>query len=524
MSIQLEPTENVRPSTYNPRITDPERLELVKLSLRKLGFLLPLYTDAEGEILSGHQRHLAAEEMGIPYVPVERLGRKLDLAQRKIINVAFNRGTNDMLAADTPENITAELMTKNIFALAESLPDIDVNSADTSCPTAGSGQALGTGFHPCMQTISASTTEVIRINAGNYNQYTANVARELLRRQIKMPVIVDEKWHVINGCGRLLTYAQAGEETVELVVLPRSKVHFARLMLNNLSMDFNIHERYADLLRYHSFRRGATGNVGSLSSGYSMFAFKSKEQEWKFDISRPHRRMAIERIFGHRILDFGSGRLNDVKILRENGFDVTAFEPYYCEPKTDKIDRGASAELTLIFLEAVRSGKHWDSIMANAVMNSVPFYQDRLHIVTILSALAHGNNARVFSCAISDKHDAWRSLAGKHGLYKQVERSTAFAVGYEPRVKLNIAALPKAQKYHSGKEFHDLFSTGFQDVRAGYWGSHVRCLCRNPYPIDAEKLRAALEFEFDLPYPDGQRMGLASEAVQAFSQRLGILL
>jgi hypothetical protein len=34
--IKLESIETVRPSTYNPRQADPERLELIELSLRKL--------------------------------------------------------------------------------------------------------------------------------------------------------------------------------------------------------------------------------------------------------------------------------------------------------------------------------------------------------------------------------------------------------------------------------------------------------------------------------------------------------
>ena len=40
---------DIAPSTYNPRQVKPERLELVRLSLAKLGWLLPIYADADGE-------------------------------------------------------------------------------------------------------------------------------------------------------------------------------------------------------------------------------------------------------------------------------------------------------------------------------------------------------------------------------------------------------------------------------------------------------------------------------------------
>lgn len=62
--IKLVPIDAVRASEYNPRRNDEKRLALTELSLRKLGFLLPIYADESGEILSGHQRHLVASRMG----------------------------------------------------------------------------------------------------------------------------------------------------------------------------------------------------------------------------------------------------------------------------------------------------------------------------------------------------------------------------------------------------------------------------------------------------------------------------
>ena len=37
--IELVPVASLRPALYNPREADGERLELVRLSLQKLGFL-----------------------------------------------------------------------------------------------------------------------------------------------------------------------------------------------------------------------------------------------------------------------------------------------------------------------------------------------------------------------------------------------------------------------------------------------------------------------------------------------------
>lgn len=41
--IKLVPIDAVKASEYNPRRNDEKRLALAELSLRKLGFLLPIY-------------------------------------------------------------------------------------------------------------------------------------------------------------------------------------------------------------------------------------------------------------------------------------------------------------------------------------------------------------------------------------------------------------------------------------------------------------------------------------------------
>jgi len=83
--IKLVPIDAVRASEYNPRRNDEKRLALTELSLRKLGFLLPIYADESGEILSGHQRHLVASRMGFRQIPVEYVSGKT-LGERRAVS------------------------------------------------------------------------------------------------------------------------------------------------------------------------------------------------------------------------------------------------------------------------------------------------------------------------------------------------------------------------------------------------------------------------------------------------------
>ncbi|UKA27176.1 ParB N-terminal domain-containing protein [Photobacterium damselae subsp. damselae] len=53
--LRLVPIDSINPSSYNPRKADQKRLKILELSLSKLGFVMPIYCDKSGEILSGHQ-------------------------------------------------------------------------------------------------------------------------------------------------------------------------------------------------------------------------------------------------------------------------------------------------------------------------------------------------------------------------------------------------------------------------------------------------------------------------------------
>ena len=81
--IKLVPITDVKASEYNPRKNDEKRLALTEMSLRKLGFLLPIYADTSGEILSGHQRHLVATRMGFTRIPVQYVNNIWTLTREK---------------------------------------------------------------------------------------------------------------------------------------------------------------------------------------------------------------------------------------------------------------------------------------------------------------------------------------------------------------------------------------------------------------------------------------------------------
>lgn len=509
MKIEVVSTDDIRPSTYNPRQADPERLELVKLSLTKLGWLLPIYADAGGEILSGHQRHyVATEMMGMTQVPVAYT-KAMTLPQRKAINIAFNRGTNDMESHTLTGSLADEIRKSGVVDMAAKLPDV-------------------AGTMPIADAHLEPIAPILKANKGRWSRHAKNVSRLLIHRGVEMPVIVNEDNRVINGIGRLEQYAIQKYSQIDILRLPNDIAAVAEVMLNLLTMDFDLHRRYSDELRYNSFRRAYTTRK-QLGVGMTFAAINSGKR-MEFDILNPSHASGWKKVYGDSILDFGAGHLWETNLLRKAGCRVSPFEPYHVG-QGGQIDKVKSLELTDEFLKDVATGVGWDSIFLSSVLNSVPFEADRFHIIQLLSALAQPvddrpQGAKVYAVALSTANDSWRdNTAQKTGLNKTHYDRPSFRLDHEPGVALaDFLDVPKIQKYHSMPEFQALFASGFSKASTNHVGTNCQGVFGDPLPVDPAKLAAAIAFEFDMPYPDGTKMDRVRPARAAFERRLGISL
>ncbi|UYL88113.1 ParB-N-terminal-like domain methyltransferase [Gordonia phage Evaa] len=500
--VRLVDADDIRPSTYNPRQADPERLELVALSLRKLGWMLPIYADAAGEILSGHQRHYVATEMlGLTRLPVVYT-KPFDLETRKAINIAFNRGTNDMAADTLSTDLRSAIIESGVIELAQDMPD----AAD---------------MYPVLTASDEPIKPILTANRGRWNRHARNVSRMLSGRGIEMPLILDENDQVVNGIGRLEFYAAKARDTVPVIRVAGKTAELAKVMLNLLTMDFDLHTRYQNELRYNSFRRTAHTR-DTLGLGFTFAVIGSKPAN-TLQVSKPAHLTAWKRVHGTKIVDFGAGHMDETRILRGVGIDVTPFEPFMCDPDhADTLLPDVSRSLGRALLERVASGYQWDSVFISSVLNSVPFLADRQHIITLLAAMT--GEGKCYAVTKSTGHGSWRAVQPDAAPTNAVnDRQLGFQIGYEDGTILtDFGDQPKAQKYHTLEEFRDLFGTRFERVHAAHSQSNCQVIAETPRPVDPVALAAACDFEFDVAYPDGTSMGLADVAREAFGRRHGV--
>lgn len=223
---------------------------------------------------------------------------------------------------------------------------------------------------------------------------------------------------------------------------------------------------------------------------------------------------------GENVLDFGSGDGDEARMLRDVGIRVTEFEPYPADGYTVNREKGRTSAMG--FLSAVRAGTQFSAIFVSSVLNSVPFPEDRELILRIVAALC-GPETLICAAARGTKSSSWGGITDGEAMSQRASTVCYFPLGMEKGVVLgDLALAPKAQKFFEETEWRELWSRYFGFVETGLSDGMVTVLCRKPLTWHPRELAESLRFEFDLPYPDGRRMGLVSLALKSFSQRLGL--
>lgn len=103
MSLQIETlaTATLTPYARNARTHSPEQVRQIAASITEFGFTNPVLIDAEGGIIAGHGRVMAARRLGLVHVPCLRLGHLTDAQKRAYIladnQLALNAGWDESL-------------------------------------------------------------------------------------------------------------------------------------------------------------------------------------------------------------------------------------------------------------------------------------------------------------------------------------------------------------------------------------------------------------------------------------------
>lgn len=478
----------------NPRKSDPARMGLLRLSLKKLGFIQPLFVTPDGMLLSGHQRTTTALEIDFKNVPTITVN--LTPEQIRGVNLVFNRATNDFTAFDTGSKAAGRLDIDQVIAAAEELPDFEGEK----------WFALNCKPEPLAPLVAGQ--------AERYDKKAANMALVPYRMGIKIPVVASESGAIVNGVHRAFAALEAGETHWPVIRIPDGHAEVALNFLNYLSMDFHVDGDFQKLLRASAYRR-PQNNRGAVPKAMRFWANGERTLPDKDSYSIDYWRK-FRDLHGKTILDFGAGLGKAAPYLQTKGINAIDFEPYRIDPEgeTGVPSPSYSRQQARRFLAAITDpGLKFDSIFLCSVLNSVPFLRDRMCVLAIVHALSTRATVTYGTC---------RDISDYNYEYGGIRNANYFTFDSEPGVRLgDFMGNPKIQKFESQTTARAMFEPLWKDIEFWAGGNVFYFRLRAPKGVNIGVLRQALDFEFgELPFKDGTTMGLAKEAREAFSKRL----
>lgn len=140
LKIEYLPIEQIKPYAGNAKLHPAEQVEQIKKSIQDFGFNDPLAI-WNGEIVEGHGRYIAAQELGIDTVPVIRLDSLSD-EQRKAYALVHNKLTMN-------SDFDVDLLQEELESIDLDLSDFgfDIDSVPDLVDGEGGGVSSDTGFN-----------------------------------------------------------------------------------------------------------------------------------------------------------------------------------------------------------------------------------------------------------------------------------------------------------------------------------------------------------------------------------------
>lgn len=107
MQINDISIHNLKPYARNPKQHDSDQVRQIAASIKAFGFNVPVLADKDGEVIAGHGRLLAAQQLGLDTVPVIHI-EHLDDDQKRAFMLADNR-LNELGGGWNKELLSLEL-------------------------------------------------------------------------------------------------------------------------------------------------------------------------------------------------------------------------------------------------------------------------------------------------------------------------------------------------------------------------------------------------------------------------------
>lgn len=218
---------------------------------------------------------------------------------------------------------------------------------------------------------------------------------------------------------------------------------------------------------------------------------------------------------GERILDFGAGQCDYAEHARALGHDVHTIEFFFRKGTGASINTRAAHAMIDAALASYRDRGPFDVVLCDSVVNSVDTVTAEEDVLTCLHGFVRPGG-RIYV-----------SGRAREGTEAQARARTAAGVSPRGGGVQFIDGSGLAALFRRGGWFYQKFHTApeVEAILARYGGEgEIKRLASVSWqvratvttPVDRDRLRGALEREFDLPWPGGRTVGRSAAALAAF--------
>lgn len=234
LKIEYVSIGDLKPYERNAKLHPKEQVEQIKNSIKEFGFNDPVAVWKDSEIIEGHGRLLAAQELGLTEIPIIRLGSLTD-QQRKAYMLAHNKLTMnsdfDMkILAEEIENILDFDMSNFGFDVMfdeDEVVEDDYTPEVPEEPKAKLGDIYQLGRHRLMCGDSTSQSDVQLLLNGelmdmvltdppynvNYKGTAGTIINDNMKssefRQFLKKAFINIRTSLKNGCSFHIWYADS---------------------------------------------------------------------------------------------------------------------------------------------------------------------------------------------------------------------------------------------------------------------------------------------------------------------------
>lgn len=453
------PLSRLTPAPYNPRFLEDDAFAALKRSISLLGMIKPVIATSDGRILAGHQRQKAAQAIGLEHAPVYIVSSIDPIAEMR-----FNQLHNGT--------------------------DLDTGDEHVTVPPCAS-----LGYHDVPAAAIAGTR---RARGGALR---VAIAELLTKFGPWGGIVASQGGECLSGAQYALTCKQLGLPCRTYYV-PDDQASLVRGLFRRA---------------YGAFDYSRLPKTTYMQTFAQMYRVRQDADGRPIGVGQPfYEHMYIPNFKpGERILDFGCGQGDYVRILQGRGIRIWGMEFFY--RAGNRLNTMAVHQMADSLFETLRTHGRFDVVICEFVLNSTDRNEAEHAVMTCLNALCKmGGRIYASGRTRSATERELTNTADTHGTLSFLDKDGYSAIAQKGRWLY--------QKYHTESQALDLARSYIgPDATYGILsGMDTVFVIHGTKRVELpqEQVEAALAFEFNLPWPDGHTVNRHREAIHAWRAAL----